>query len=91
MKLYFLEIYFFRIARIFEIDGTITRKHRRFNAARKQITVCLLPPSPNVDPANHFLACVNDLLERVLQNVSDSDMVVGMTIHNQVNQSESQL
>ena len=49
--------------------------------------VRLLPPSSNVDPVNHFLASVNDLFEHVLQNLSDSGMV-GMTIHNQVNQSD---
>jgi len=46
-----------------------------------------LPPWKNVDPVNHFLASVNDLFEHVLQNVIDSDMV-GMTIRNQVNQSD---
>jgi len=75
------------MARRFEIDGTITRQCRRFNAVGTQITVRLLPPSNNVDTVNHFIASVNDLFEHVLQNVSDSDMV-GMTIHNQVNQSD---
>ena len=75
------------MARRFEIDGTITRQYRRFNAVGTQITVRLLPPSTNVDPVTHFLATVNDLFEHVLQNVSDSD-IVGMTIHNQVNQSD---
>ena len=47
----------------------------------------LLPPSNSVDSITHFLTGVNDLFKHVLQNVSDSDMV-GMTIHNQVNQSD---
>ena len=75
------------MARKFEIDDTITRQYRRFNAVGTQITVRLLPPSNNVDPVNHFLAIVNGLFAHVLQNVSDSDMVV-MTIHNQINQSD---
>ena len=75
------------MARRFQIDGTISRQYRRFNAVGKQITVRLLPPSNNVDPITHFLTSVNDLYEHVLQNVDDSDMVE-MTIHNQVNQSD---
>jgi len=75
------------MAHRFELDSTITRQYRRFNAIGTQITVRLLPPSNNVDPVNNFLASVNDLFEHVLQNVSDIDMV-GMTIHNQVNQSD---
>jgi len=75
------------LARRFEIDDTITKQYRRVNAEGKQITVRLLPPSTNVDPVTNFLASVNDLFEHVLQNVNDSDMV-GITIHNQVNQSE---
>ena len=75
------------MARRFQIDGTISRQYRRFNAVGTQITVRLLPPSNNVDPVTHFLTGVNDLFEHVLQNVSDSD-IVGMTIHNQVNQSD---
>jgi len=74
------------MVRSFEIDGKITRQYRRFNAVGTEVTVRLLPPSNNVDPVTHFLASVNDLFDHVLQNVSDSDMV-GMTIHNQVNQS----
>jgi len=48
--------------------------------------VRLLPPSTNINTVNYFLASVHDLFEHVLQNMSDSDML-GMTIHNQVNQS----
>jgi len=75
------------MARRFEIDGTIKRQYRRFYAVRTQITVRVLPPSNNIDPVTHYLASVNDLFEHVLQNVSDSVMV-GMSIHNQVNQSD---
>ena len=69
------------------VDGKITRQYRWFNAVGTQITVLLLPPSNNVNPVIHFLTSVNDLFEHVLQNVSDSVMV-GMSIHNQVNQSD---
>jgi len=55
------------MARIFEIDGTITRQYRGFNAVGTQIAVRLLPPSNNVDPVNHFLASVNDLFEHVTE------------------------
>ena len=74
------------MAHRFDIDDTITGQYRRYNAVGTQINVRLLPPSNNVDPVNHFLASVNDLFGHVLQNVSDSDMV-GLTFHNQVNQS----
>jgi len=49
------------MARRFEIDGTVTRQYRRFNAVGPQIAVRLLPPSSNVDPVTHFVASVNDL------------------------------
>ena len=75
------------MARRFEIYGTITRQYSRFNAVGSQVTVHLFLPSNNVDPVNHFLASLDELFEHKLQNVSDSDMV-GMTIHNQVNQSD---
>jgi len=87
---YFLKIYFLRMARRFEIDGTNTRQYRLFNAVGTQINGRLLPPSTNGNPVNHFLGSVSDLFEHVLQNVSDSDMV-GMTIHNQVNQSDKRI
>ena len=63
------------MARRFQIDGTITRQYRRFNAVGTQITVLLLPPSNNVNPVIHFLTSVNDLFEHVLQNVTGSDKV----------------
>jgi len=75
------------MARRFEIDGTITIQYRRFNAVGTKITVRLLPLSNNVVPVTHFQTRVNNLFEHVLQNVNDSDKV-GMTIHNQVNQSD---
>ena len=73
--------------RRFTIDDEITRQYRRFGAVGTQLTVRLLPPSDDDDTVNHFVACVNDLFEYALQNVSDSDMV-GMTIRNRVNQND---
>ena len=71
----------------FQIDGKITREHRRFNAVGTQITVRPLPPSGDINPVSRFLASVNDLLDHALQNVSDSDMV-GIIIQNEVNQND---
>jgi len=73
------------MARRFEIDDTIRRQYRRYNAVGTQLTVPLLPPADNSDPVGHFLARLNELFEYALQDVSDGDMV-GITIQNQVNQ-----
>jgi len=75
------------MARIFEIDDTVRRQYRQYNAVGTQLTVRLLPPSENSDPVGYFLASVNDLFEYALQDVSNSDMV-GITIQNQVNQND---
>ena len=75
------------MARRFEIDDTVRRQYRRYNAVGTQLTVRLLPPADNSDPVGHFLASVNELFEYALQDVSDSDMV-GITIQNQVNQND---
>jgi len=63
---------------LYSIGGLLLQVHS---------TVRLLPPSPNVDPAIHFLASLNDLFEHALQNVSEIDLVV-IIIHNQVNQND---
>ena len=42
------------------------------------------------DPVTHFVASVNNLFDRVLENVGDADMV-GITIHNDVNQSDKHI
>jgi len=65
------------MARRFEIDNTITRQCRRYNAAYSAI----LTPSDNRDPVGHFLASVNELFEYVFQDVNDSDKV-GITVQN---------
>ena len=62
------------MTRRFEIDDTITRRYKRFNATGTQLIARLLPPSnDNEDPVSHFLASVDDLFNHALQNVSDSE------------------
>jgi len=75
------------MARRFEIDDTVRRHYRRYNAVGTQITARLLHPADNSDPVGHFLASVNELFDYALQDVSDSDMV-GITIQNRVHQND---
>jgi len=75
------------MARIFEVEDTITRRYSRFNAIGTQLIVRLVTPSNARDPFSHFLAIVNDLFEHALQNLSDSDMVEKHK-HNRVNQND---
>jgi len=75
------------MARRIEIEDTMKRQYRRYNAVGTQLTVRLLPPADNSDPVGHFLASVKELFDYVLQDVSDEDMV-GITIKNQVNQND---
>ena len=75
------------MARRIEIEDTIKRQYRRYNAVGTQLTVRLLPPEDNSYPVGHFLANMNELFDYVLQDVSDEDMV-GITIKNQVNQND---
>ena len=74
------------MARRFEIDDTIMRQYRPYNAVGTQLTIRLLPPKDNSDPVGYFIASVNDLLEYALQDIIDSDMV-GITIQNEVNKN----
>ena len=87
----FLNGLHFRINKMsqrFEIQSEARKGYRRFNAVGRQLTVRLNPSSEtNTNPVNHFLASVNDLFERALQNVSDSDRI-GVAVHNEVNQSD---
>jgi len=75
------------MARRFEIVDKIRRQYRWYNAVGTQHTVRLLPPEDNSDLVEHFITSVNALFGYVLQDVIDSDMV-GITIKNQVNQSD---
>ena len=45
------------------------------------------PTDRDSNPVDHFLASVNDLLEHIFEDVGDADMV-GVAIHNEVNQSD---
>jgi len=53
----------YRMARRFEIDDTIRRQYRRYNAVGTQLTVRLLPSAYKTDPVGHFLASVNELFD----------------------------
>jgi len=75
------------MARRFEIDDTIRRHYRRYNAVGTQLNAPLLPPADNSDPVGYFPTSVNEIFEYAFQDVSDSDMV-GVTIQNQVNQND---
>jgi hypothetical protein len=76
------------MAHRFEIVREIRREYRRFGTVGKQFTVRLNPPSDlDLNPIDHFLASINDLFDRVLQDVQDSDMV-GVAIRNEINQSD---
>jgi len=74
----------------FEIDATIRKQYRRYNAVGTPLIVRLLPPAGNSDPVGHSIASVNNLFEYALQDVSDSDMVA-ITIQNQVNQNDKHI
>ena len=66
----------------------IRREYHRFNTIGPQLTVRLNPPTePDTNHMDHFLASVNELFEHALQHVGDADMV-GIAIHNEVNQSD---
>ena len=76
------------MSQYFEVLDEINREYRRFNTIGRQIRVRLNPPTdPETNPMDHFLVSVNDLFEHVLQDVGDADMV-GVAIHNEVNQSD---
>jgi hypothetical protein len=75
----------------FQIVREIRREHRRFNTIGIQLTVHLNPPTdPDANPMDHFLSSVNDLFEHALQDVGNPDMV-GIAIHNDVNQSDKMI
>ena len=49
------------MARRFEIDDTVTRGYRRFNAVGTKLRARLLPPWDGSNPVSHFLASEKDL------------------------------
>jgi len=73
----------------FEIIEVQTREYRTFNTRGTQWEVRLNPPPETSlpDPVTHFVDSVNNLFDHVLENLDDADMV-GITIHNEVNQSD---
>ena len=73
----------------FEILEVKARYYRRFNTRGTQWKVRLNPPpeTPLTDPVTHFVDSVNNLFDHVLEDVGDADMV-GINIHNEVNQSD---
>jgi ADP-glucose pyrophosphorylase len=58
----------------------------RFQAVATQLKVRLLTPSEDRNRVCHFIACVHDMIDHALQNVSNSD-IVGIIIQNQVNRN----
>jgi len=77
---------------MFEISEVQTREYRRFKTRRTQWKVRLNPPpisktTPPPDTVSHFIDRVNNLFDHVLGDLGDSDMV-GIAIHNDVNQSD---
>jgi len=78
-------------AQPFELIEVQTRECHRFNTRGTQWKVRLNPPPKNTYPIlSHTVASVNNLFDRVLENVGDADMV-GITIHNDVNQSDKRI
>jgi hypothetical protein len=79
-------------AQPFEILEVQTREYSIFNRLGTQWNVRLNPPPEKSlpDPVAHFVDSMNNLFDRVLQDVGDTDMV-GITIHNEVNQSDKHI
>jgi hypothetical protein len=76
-------------AQPFEIIEVQTRYYRRFNTRGTQWKVHLNPhPETSLpDPVTHFVDRVNNLFDRVLEDVGDGDMFE-ITIPDEVNQSD---
>lgn len=62
-------------------------EYGRFDMRGTQWKVRLKPPptSGTAEPNTHFIATTNELFYHLMDNVGDGDMV-GITIHNEVNQ-----
>ena len=74
----------------FEIIEVQTREYSRFNTRGTQGKVNLNQPpeTPLPDPGCTFVDDMNNLFDHVLQDVGDAD-TDGITIHNEVNQSDT--
>jgi len=57
------------------------------NTRGTQWKVHLNPPPISADPVTHYVASVNEMFDHLLENGDDGDMV-GITIHNEVNQTD---
>jgi hypothetical protein len=65
--------------------------YSRFNTLGTQWKVRLNTPPPTTpppDPVSHYVGSVNNMFEYVLEDEGDADMF-GITIHNEVNQSDT--
>ena len=72
----------------FEILNKVRREYTRFNTVGTQLTAGLNPPPVSeTNPVDHFVAIVNELFEHSLKDVRDGYMV-GVAIHNDVNQND---
>jgi hypothetical protein len=77
------------MSQLFTVEDESNREYRRFNTVGTQLTVRLAPPpeEDGIDPVTHFLNSMTELFEYSLRNSNDSDMV-GISIHNEVNQND---
>jgi hypothetical protein len=71
----------------FSVQGEITTQYTRFNAMGTQVTVHLSAPPDDDDLITHLQESMAELFEFALRNCTDSGMV-GINIHNQVNQND---
>ena len=82
------------VSETFEIFEGQSRVYSRFHTRGTQWKVRLNPPplvsetSPALpEPVSHFIDSVNYLFDHVLEDVGDAELV-GITIHNEVNQAD---
>ena len=74
----------------FDIIEEQTSEYRRSNTRSTQWKVRLNLLPTNSAPTNYFVASVNELFDHMFDNVNDGDMV-GITIHNEINQSDKSI
>jgi hypothetical protein len=77
------------MSELFTVENEINIQYRHFNAEGTQLTLRLAAPpeEDGTDPATHFLNSMIEHFKYALRNSNDSDMV-GITIHNEVNQND---
>jgi hypothetical protein len=71
------------------VEDESNREYRRFSTVGTQLTVRLAPPpeEDGIDPVTHVLNSMTELFEYALRNSNVSDMV-GISIHNEMNQND---